>query len=85
MLTEGYGAEYAATLNTYMPMWIAPILLVACFVFGLVGGEMCIRDRSKLKIMKADHNSKQFRLEDSLLKYFPEKIEEHKGLSLIHI
>ena len=34
---------------------------------------------SKLKIMKADHNSKQFRLEDSLLKYFPEKIEEHKG------
>lgn len=36
MLTEGYGAEYAATLNTYMPMWIAPILLVACFVFGLV-------------------------------------------------
>ena len=38
MLTEGYGAEYAATLNTYMPMWIAPILLVACFVFGLVGG-----------------------------------------------
>ena len=36
---------------------------------------------SKLKIMKADHNSKQFRLEDSLLKYFPEKIEEHKGLS----
>lgn len=30
--------EYAATLNTYMPMWIAPILLVACFVFGIVGG-----------------------------------------------
>lgn len=29
MLTEGYGAEYATTLNTYMPMWIAPILLVA--------------------------------------------------------
>ena len=26
MLTEGYGAEYAATLNTYMPMWIAPIM-----------------------------------------------------------
>ena len=38
MLTEGYGAEYATTLNTYMPMWIAPILLVACFVFGIVGG-----------------------------------------------
>ena len=38
MLTEGYGAEYAATLNTYMPMWIAPILLVAFFVLGIVGG-----------------------------------------------
>lgn len=34
---------------------------------------------SKLKIMKADHQSKQFRLEDSLLKYYPEKIEESKG------
>ena len=33
----------------------------------------------ELQQMKADHNSKQFRLEDSLLKYFPEKIEEHKG------
>lgn len=38
MLTEGYGVEYATTLNTYMPMWIAPVLLVACFVFGLIGG-----------------------------------------------
>lgn len=34
---ETTGKPYA-TLNTYMPMWIAPILLVACFVFGLVGG-----------------------------------------------
>ena len=29
---------------------------------------MCIRDRSK-----------QYRLEDQLLKYFPEEIEKHKG------
>ena len=29
--------------------------------------------------MKAVLNSMLFRLEDSLLKYFPEKIEEHKG------
>lgn len=36
-------------------------------------------DVAKLKIMKADHQSKQFRLEDNLLKYFPEKIEESKG------
>ena len=29
--------------------------------------------------MKADHQSKQYRLEDQLLKYFPEEIEKHKG------
>ena len=31
--------------------------------------EMCIRD---------SHQSKQYRLEDQLLKYFPEEIEKHK-------
>ena len=53
---------------------------------ALCAGDPRIKERmdldievSKLKIMKADHNSKQFRLEDSLLKYFPERIEEHKG------
>ena len=53
---------------------------------ALCAGDPRIKERmdldievSKLKIVKADHNSKQFRLEDSLLKYFPEKIEEHKG------
>ena len=53
---------------------------------ALCAGDPRIKERmdldievSKLNIMKADHNSKQFRLEDSLLKYFPEKIEEHKG------
>ena len=30
---------------------------------------------SRLKLMKADHQSKQYRLEDQLLKYFPEEIE----------
>ena len=34
---------------------------------------------SKLKLMKADHQSKQFRLEDRLLKVFPKEIEENKG------
>ena len=34
----------------------------------------------RLKLMKADHQSKQYRLwEDQLLKYFPEEIEKHKG------
>ena len=43
---------------------------------------MCIRDRdvevSRLTLMKADHQSKQYRLEDQLLKYFPEEIEKHR-------
>jgi energy-coupling factor transport system substrate-specific component len=39
MLTSGdYGTEYADTLMRYMPDWIAPILAIACFVFGLLGG-----------------------------------------------
>ena len=28
---------------------------------------------------KANHQSQQYRLEDSLLKYFPEQIEQNKG------
>lgn len=31
---------------------------------------------SKLKIMKADHQSKQYRMEDDVLKHFPEQIKE---------
>ena len=34
---------------------------------------------SRLKLMKADHQSKQYRLEDQLLKYFPQEIETNKG------
>jgi len=29
---------------------------------------------SKLRIMKASHQSQQFQMQDRLLKYFPEKI-----------
>lgn len=35
-------------------------------------------DVAKLKLMKANHQSQQFRLEDNLLKYFPEEIERNK-------
>ena len=35
---------------------------------------------ARLKLMKADHQSKQYRLEDQLLKYFPQEIREtNKG------
>ena len=53
---------------------------------ALCAGDPRIKERmdldvevSKLKLMKADHQSKQYRLEDQLLKYFPEEIEKHKG------
>ena len=53
---------------------------------ALCAGDPRIKERmdldvevSKLKIMKADHQSKQFRLEDNLMKYFPAQIEQDKG------
>ena len=36
-------------------------------------------DVARLKLMKASHQSQQFRLEDNLLKHFPEQIEQNKG------
>jgi len=36
-------------------------------------------DVAKLKLMKANHKSQQYRLEDNLLKVFPEQIEKNKG------
>ena len=53
---------------------------------ALCAGDPRIKERmdldvevSRLKLMKADHQSKQFRMEDNLLKYFPEQIELNKG------
>ena len=36
-------------------------------------------DVARLKLMKANHQSQQYRLEDNLLRYFPEQIEQSKG------
>ena len=53
---------------------------------ALCAGDPRIKERmdldvevAKLKLMKADHQSKQYRLEDQLLKYFPQEIETNKG------
>ena len=53
---------------------------------ALCAGDPRIKERmdlevdvSRLKIMKADHQSKRYRLEDQLLKYFPQQIEQYKG------
>ncbi len=36
-------------------------------------------DVARLKIMRASHNSQQYKLEDNMLRYFPEQIEQNKG------
>lgn len=33
-----YSKDYADTLMSYMPAWMLPVLLIACFVSGIVGG-----------------------------------------------
>ncbi len=35
---QSFGEEYITTLTNLMPLWMAPALLIACFVFGLIGG-----------------------------------------------
>ena len=35
---------------------------------------------ARLKVLKADHQSQQYRMEDKLLKYFPAEIERQTGL-----
>ena len=53
---------------------------------ALCAGNPLIREKmdldidvARLKLLKADHQSKQFRLEDDLLKRFPEQIKQTEG------
>ena len=53
---------------------------------ALCAGDPRIKERmdldvdvSRLKLLKADHQSKQYHLEDQLLQYFPREIEANKG------
>ena len=53
---------------------------------ALCAGDPAIKEKmdldvdvARLRLMKADHQSQQYRLEDRLLKYFPQEIEKHKG------
>lgn len=38
MLISGYGEEYAHALETLMPLAFAPVMFIAPFVAGLIGG-----------------------------------------------
>ena len=53
---------------------------------ALCAGDVRIKEKmdldvdvARLKLMKADHQSKQYRLEDQLLRYFPQEIEKYNG------
>ena len=53
---------------------------------ALCAGDPAIKEKMDLdvdvaclRLMKADHQSQQYRLEDRLLKYFPQEIEKQKG------
>ena len=52
---------------------------------ALCAGDPRIKERmdldidvSRLRLLKADHQSQQYRLEDNLLKYFPEQIRQNQ-------
>ena len=54
---------------------------------ALCAGNPAIKEKmdldievSRLKVLKADHQSQQFRMEDNLLKYFPEQIRKLQGI-----
>ena len=53
---------------------------------ALCAGDPRIKERmdlelevSRLRIMKADHQSKQYRMEDDVMKHYPEQIKEAQG------
>jgi len=53
---------------------------------ALCAGDPAIKEKmdldvdvARLRLMKADHQSKQYRLEDQLIRYFPQVMEEQKG------
>ena len=53
---------------------------------ALCAGDPAIKEKmdldvdvARLRLMKADHQSQQYRLEDRLLKFFPQEIERNQG------
>ena len=54
---------------------------------ALCAGNPAIKEKmdldievARLKVLKADHQSQQFRMEDNLLKYYPEQIRKLQGI-----
>ena len=68
-------------------MWMRRALLLP-EIKALCAGDPRIRERmdldvdvSRLKLMKADHQSKQYQMEDNLLKYFRSRSKSTKDSS----
>lgn len=38
MVGNGYTQEYADALQSFMPLWMFPVLTASCFVSGIIGG-----------------------------------------------
>ena len=38
-----YGQEYINAVQRLMPLWMAPVLLIACFVCGYIGGTIGVK------------------------------------------
>lgn len=38
--SRSFSDEYVETIRRLLPLWMCPVLLVSCFVFGLLGGVL---------------------------------------------
>ncbi len=38
--SRSFSDEYVETIQRLLPLWMCPVLLVSCFVFGLLGGVL---------------------------------------------
>ena len=38
--SRSFSDEYVKTIQRLLPLWMCPVLLVSCFVFGLLGGVL---------------------------------------------
>ena len=72
-------------LTAYVDELSAPYLEDA-EIKALCAGDPQIKEKmdldvdvARLKVLKADHQSQQYRLEDKLMKYFPAEIEKTQG------
>jgi len=40
---QSFGEEYISTLTKLMPIWMCPVLFVACFIGGILGGLLGLK------------------------------------------